>query len=311
MNHMTALNETSISRAILRSYARDLDEHLSSDVLIVGAGPSGLTAAWHLAARGLRVVILEKRLSPGGGVWGGAIGMNKVVVQEEAIPILKAAEIRTASVANSLYVVDASDLACSLCLKALRSGAALFNLFTAEDVCVHENAVSGVVANRTMISGAMPIDPLVFRSRAVIDATGHDAAVVQHLRRRGLLRHPGVAELAEAETFGEAPMHAAAGERFVVDRVAEVFPGLWVCGMAVCACFVGPRMGPIFGGMLLSGQRAADQVLRRLGSTDQPSQLTGPGRSRGSRGGPDADRSSQSTPTVDQLTFPVEESTCH
>jgi thiamine thiazole synthase len=60
-------------------------------------------------------------------------------------------------------------------------------------------------------------------------------------------------------------MDASAGERFVIDRVTELYPGLWTTGMSVCATLGGPRMGPIFGGMLLSGQKAADligQVLR-------------------------------------------------
>lgn len=34
-----------------------------------------------------------------------------------------------------------------------------------------------------------------------------------------------------------------AGERFVVDNVSELFPGLWTTGMSVCASRGGPRMG--------------------------------------------------------------------
>ena len=55
-------------------------------------------------------------------------------------------------------------------------------------------------------------------------------------------------------------MNAVAGEKFVVERVAEVYPGLWVSGMSVCATFGGPRMGPIFGGMLLSGKKVAEEI---------------------------------------------------
>jgi thiamine thiazole synthase len=55
-------------------------------------------------------------------------------------------------------------------------------------------------------------------------------------------------------------MDAASGESFVVENVREVFPGLWVAGMSVAACLGGPRMGPVFGGMILSGKRAAELV---------------------------------------------------
>ena len=55
-------------------------------------------------------------------------------------------------------------------------------------------------------------------------------------------------------------MDADSGERFVVEHVQEVFPGLWIAGMSVSATLGGPRMGPIFGGMLLSGQRAAQRI---------------------------------------------------
>jgi thiamine thiazole synthase len=109
------------------------------------------------------------------------------------------------------------------------------------------------VVNRTRIGDVLPVDPIVFRSRAVIDTTGHEAAVVEKLRKRQLLPE-GVS------VAGEQPMHAVAGEAFVVERTAQVMPGLFVAGMAVCATFGGPRMGPIFGGMLLSGEKVAKLV---------------------------------------------------
>ena len=55
-------------------------------------------------------------------------------------------------------------------------------------------------------------------------------------------------------------MNAEEGESFVVEEVTEVFPGLWISGMCVAAALGGPRMGPIFGGMLLSGKRAAELI---------------------------------------------------
>ena len=44
----------------------------------------------------------------------------------------------------------------------------------------------------------------------------------------------------------------------------EVTSGLYVCGMCANAVFGGPRMGPIFGGMLLSGKKVAEDLLKRL-----------------------------------------------
>jgi thiamine thiazole synthase len=105
-----------------------------------------------------------------------------------------------------------------------------------------------------MLADHLPIDPIVFSARATIDATGHEAVLANCLQRRGLLKNsPG-------RLPGEGPMDAPAGEQFVVDHVTELYPGLWTTGMSVCASQGGPRMGPIFGGMLFSGEKVAALV---------------------------------------------------
>lgn len=249
---MNRISETDISRAILDAYHRVLRDRLASDVLIAGAGPAGLVAARELACRGLKVTVLEKRLAPGGGIWGGGMGMNQAVVPEQILPLLNELGMRSAADAGGLYTVDAIELASRLCVQALDAGAVILNLMTVEDVCVHEDRVVGLVANRSLIGDALPIDPLTLSAPVVLDATGHEAVAVAALRRRGLLptaAHPG-----------EGPMNAGAGETFVVENASEAFPGLWVAGMSVCATLGGPRMGPIFGGMLASGRRAAERI---------------------------------------------------
>ncbi len=250
----TPFSEAEISQSILEAYHEKLVAATECDVLIAGAGPSGLTAAWRLANAGQRVTVVEKRLATGGGIWGGAMGLNQIAVQPEAVNVLEELGVRHRPGRGQLRVVDAIELAAALARAAVQAGANVLNLLAVEDVVVHEGRVRGLVVNRTELLKVLPVDPLTLLARAVVDATGHDAVVASCLKRRGLLD----------SDLGEGPMDAQAGERFVVERACEVFPGLWVAGMSVCTVFSGPRMGPIFGGMLLSGQRVAELVLKRL-----------------------------------------------
>ncbi|NLF67580.1 MAG: thiazole biosynthesis protein [Candidatus Anammoximicrobium sp.] len=256
---MQRLDETEISKAILNSYHEILLARIVSDVVIVGAGPAGLVAGTYLARQGAKVTLLEKRLAPGGGIWGGGMGMNVAVVQQEAIPVLDEMHIRYTPKSEGLYVVDAIELAAGLCFSAVQAGVAVLNLVAVEDLCVHQGQVTGVVVNRTMISGALPVDPIVLSAKAVVDATGHEAVLVAALRKRCLLP-----SLTDGKPPVEGPLDADSGERFVVEHVQELFPGLWITGMSVSATLGGPRMGPIFGGMLLSGQRTAQQIAPTL-----------------------------------------------
>ncbi|NLS94349.1 MAG: thiazole biosynthesis protein [Planctomycetaceae bacterium] len=262
---MSSLDEVEISKTILCTYHERFLDRIASDVIIVGAGPSGLVAAYFLAKSGLKVTVLEKRLAPGGGIWGGGMAMNVAVVQDEAVPLLDEMGIRSQPRRANLHAVDAVELAAGLCWKALQAGVIVFNLTTCEDVCIRNQRLTGVVVNRTNIAGALPVDPIVFSAKAVLDATGHEAVLVQCLRRRGLLPTSVSAQ--------EGPMHATAGEAFVVDRAGEVFPGLWLSGMSVAATLGGPRMGPIFGGMLLSGKRVAEAIAAAV-SDEQDRQTT-------------------------------------
>ena len=64
---------------------------------------------------------------------------------------------------------------------------------------------------------------------------------------------------------GEMSMWADRGEELTVDNASEVFPNLFVTGMAANAVKGAPRMGPIFGGMLLSGEKIAKIISKKLG----------------------------------------------
>nr|MBR2110508.1 FAD-dependent oxidoreductase [Alistipes sp.] len=80
--------ESKVSRGIISTYAEKLEKNLELDVAIVGGGPSGIVAAYFLAKAGLKVALFDRKLSPGGGMWGGAMMFNQIVVQEEALHIV-------------------------------------------------------------------------------------------------------------------------------------------------------------------------------------------------------------------------------
>ncbi|MEM4885018.1 MAG: FAD-dependent oxidoreductase, partial [Saccharolobus sp.] len=59
------VDEVKISRYIIKETMEDWYNFVESDVAIVGAGPSGLTAAYYLAKAGLKTLLFERRLSFG------------------------------------------------------------------------------------------------------------------------------------------------------------------------------------------------------------------------------------------------------
>lgn len=65
------LDDLVISEAIVKSFMEDFIDSIKLDVAIVGAGPAGLMAGYCLAKKGRKVVIFERKLSIGGGMWGG------------------------------------------------------------------------------------------------------------------------------------------------------------------------------------------------------------------------------------------------
>jgi len=231
---------------------------VESDCIIIGAGPSGLMAGRNLAQSGKKVLIVERNNYLGGGFWIGGYLMNKVTVRHPGEKILDELAIPYYAAREGLFVADGPHACSKLIAAACDSGVKVANMTVFEDLVLKEDGrLRGVVINWTPVS-ALPreitcVDPVAIESTVVIDATGHDAQVVKKLEERGLVK---------AKNYGA--MWVEKSEDLIVEHTGEIHPGLIVTGMAVSTAYGLPRMGPTFGGMLVSGVVAAEVALAAL-----------------------------------------------
>lgn len=255
------LRERDITRQIARAYYKEFDQLIESDVIVVGAGPSGLICARDLAAMGFRTVIVEQALSLGGGFWSGGYLMNKATICAPANDILEELGIPCTQVKDceGMYLVDPPHATGALIAGAYKAGAKVLNLTRVVDLILRgDGALEGVVVNNTTAEMAghdvVHVDPIALETRVVVDATGHDAVVVDLLHRRHLYK----------PVPGNGAMWVSRSEEEVIERTGEVYPNCFVIGLAVAAVHGTPRMGPAFGSMLLSGRYGAELIRKKL-----------------------------------------------
>ena len=255
------LDEIKISRAIIEAYNDKLINALDVDVAIVGAGPAGMVCGYYLAKAGKRVVLFERKLSVGGGMWGGGIMFNEIVVQEEGKKILDEFGVKNRKYEDGYYLADSIDSVSTICSQSVHAGLKIFNLLSVEDVMIRSKRVCGLVLNWTAVEMAnLHVDPITMRAKFVVDATGHPAEVARVVERKSGIK----LNTKTWKTMGEQSMWAEVGENIIVKNSKEICPGLYACGMCANAVFGGPRMGPIFGGMLLAGKKVARELLKKL-----------------------------------------------
>lgn len=253
------VSEKDVTRAIVSGFTKEFLDYVESDVIIIGAGPSGLVAAKKLAENGVKTLIVESNNYLGGGFWIGGYLMNKLTIREPGQRILDEIGAPYEKVQDGLYMADGPHACSKLIAAAMDAGAKVINMTKFDDVVVRDGKVAGVVINWTPVS-ALPraitcVDPVAIETKIVVDATGHDAVVVKSLEERGLVK-----------TEGFEGMWVEKSEDAVVENTQEVYPGLYAIGMAVATTYGKPRMGPTFGGMLLSGEKVADLIIKKLKS---------------------------------------------
>lgn len=255
------LKDEVITKAIVETFSKKFIDNLDQDVIIAGAGPAGLTLAYYLAKKGFKISIFERKLSIGGGMWGGGMMFNEIVVSRDGKKILDEFDVKTNHYDGEYYTADSIEAISTICSKAVKAGAKIFNCMSVEDVMIKNNEVCGVVINWSTVEMAgLHVDPLSVKSKIIVEATGHPLEVLKIIEKKV----DGKLFTKTGKIMGEKSMNAEVGEKTVVENTREIYHNVYVVGMAANAAFGTNRMGPIFGGMLLSGKKLADILIDRL-----------------------------------------------
>jgi len=262
--------ERIVSREMTTRYFDDLYKYADADVIIVGSGSAGLACAYELSKHpDVSVALIEQSVSPGGGAWLGGQLFSAMVVRKPADRFLAELGIPFEDQGDYVVLKHAAMYTSTILSKVLEApNVKLFNATCVEDLIIKESKVAGVVTNWSTVTlfghdTQSCMDPNVLESKVVVSACGHDgpfgATGVKRLVQLGLVENvPGM---------GALDMNKA--EDAVVQHTREVYPGMIVTGMEVAEVDGAPRMGPTFGAMFISGQKAAYLALKSLGKEDE------------------------------------------
>jgi len=260
------IRERDVSREMTTRYFQDLYKYADADVIIVGSGSAGLACAYELSKHpDVSVALIEQSVSPGGGAWLGGQLFSSMVVRKPAHLFLQELGLEYEEEENYVILKHAAQYTSTVMSKVLDApNVKLFNATCVEDLIVRDNRVNGVVTNWSTVTlfghdTQSCMDPNVLEAKVVVSACGHD----------GPFGATGVKRLQDLKLVDEVPGMAALdmnkAEDQVVANTREVYPGMIITGMEVAEVDGAPRMGPTFGAMFISGQKAAYLALKALG----------------------------------------------
>lgn len=261
------IRESQVSRAMTKRYFADLDKYAESDIVIIGAGSAGLSAAYVLAKNRpeLKIAIIEASVSPGGGCWLGGQLFSAMVLRKPAHLFLEELGIQYEDEGHFVVVKHAALFMSTLLSKVLQfPNVKLFNATAVEDLITRrdpetgELRITGVVTNWTLVSlnhdTQSCMDPNTINANVILSASGHDGPFGAGSAKR--LEKLGIIKLGHMRGLD---MNSA--EDAIVKGTREVAPGLVITGMELAEVDGSNRMGPTFGAMALSGVKAAESVL--------------------------------------------------
>ncbi|KAL8386895.1 hypothetical protein RB595_010308 [Gaeumannomyces hyphopodioides] len=261
------IRESQVSRAMTRRYFADLDAHAESDVVIVGAGSCGLSAALVLgrARPDLRIAIVEAGVAPGGGAWLGGQLFSAMVMRKPADAFLREAGVPYEDEGDFVVVKHAALFTATVLAKVLAlPNVKLFNATAVEDLITRQAEggkvrVAGVVTNWTLVSmhhdDQSCMDPNTINAPLVISTTGHDGPF-------GAFSVKRLVSMKQLDQLGGMRgLDMQSAEDAIVKNTREIVPGLIVGGMELSEVDGANRMGPTFGAMALSGVKAAEEAM--------------------------------------------------
>ncbi|KAF4617284.1 hypothetical protein D9613_006114 [Agrocybe pediades] len=268
------IEESQVSRAMIKRYFNTMYERAVSDVVIVGAGSAGLSCAYTLAKDrpDLKITIVEANVAPGGGAWLGGQLMTPMVIRKPADRFLRELGVEYEDEGPFVVVKHAALFTSTLLSKVLAMpNVVLMNATAVEDLIVHadfegKQRVAGVVTNWTLVAlnhdTQSCMDPNTITAPVIISATGHDGPMgafsAKRLVSAGLLKELG--------NMRGLDMNRA--EPAIVNGTREVTPGLILTGMELSEHDGSNRMGPTFGAMIGSGVKAAKEAIRILDTVE-------------------------------------------
>ncbi|KAH6665300.1 STI35 protein [Plectosphaerella plurivora] len=265
------IRESQVARTMARRYFSDLDTYAESDIVIIGAGSCGLSAAYCLAKQrpDLKIAIIEASVSPGGGAWLGGQLFSAMVMRKPADRFLNEIGVPFDDEGGSFVVVKHAALFTSTILSRVLAfpNVKLFNATAVEDLITRPDPespsgirVAGVVTNWTLVSlnhdTQSCMDPNTINAPVIISTTGHDGPFGAFTAKR-LVSMQAVDKL-----DGMRGLDMNSAEDAIVKNTREIIPGVIVGGMELSELGGHNRMGPTFGAMAMSGVKAAEEALK-------------------------------------------------
>ncbi|KAF5382501.1 hypothetical protein D9615_002860 [Tricholomella constricta] len=241
------IEESQVSRAMIKRYFNTMYERAISDVVIVGAGSAGLSCAWQLA------------------------NMHPEVIRKPADGFLRELGVEYEDEGAFVVVKHAALFTSTLLSKVLaKPNVVMMNATAVEDLIIHEDfrgeqRVAGVVTNWTLVAlnhdTQSCMDPNTITAPVIVSATGHDGPMGAFSAKR--LVSAGLNK--ELGNMRGLDMNRA--EPAIVNNTREVVPGLIFTGMELSEHDGSNRMGPTFGAMIASGVKAAHVASGVFGSS--------------------------------------------